>query len=196
MTRERIFQELVAHSNQSDNAIWLAKMIASWRVGQGALPDFLGLHPEQFHSLMAHFFWGFNFPHQTPSGKTLDYSRMLEKEDLEKLLTYFRVSELIESEWVATILVAGCLGSDHLWQDLGLWSRSELSGLMSYNFPELAARNSKDMKWKKFLYKQLCEMEGLYLCRAPSCEVCQDYGHCFGPEEVSRVSDELGADKL
>ncbi len=39
------------------------------------------------------------------------------------------------------------------------------------------------MKWKKFIYKQLCITEGIYTCRAPSCEVCADYADCFGPEE-------------
>ena len=72
---------------------------------------------------------------------------------------------------------------DHLWQDLGLWSRKDLGTLMQLNFPQLAARNDKDMKWKKFLYKQLCIAEGIYTCRAPSCEVCADYQHCFGPED-------------
>jgi nitrogen fixation protein NifQ len=84
---------------------------------------------------------------------------------------------------MAGILVAACLGNDHLWQDLGLWSRRELSELMQRNFPELAARNDRDMKWKKFLYKQLCETEGIYTCRAPSCQECSDYEECFGPEE-------------
>jgi len=55
--------------------------------------------------------------------------------------------------------------------------------MLHHNFPELAAKNVKDMKWKKFLYKQLCEAEGIYLCRAPSCEVCIDYPKCFGSEE-------------
>jgi len=54
---------------------------------------------------------------------------------------------------------------------------------MTRNFPVLAAKNDRDMKWKKFLYKQLCQREGIYICRAPSCEVCADYAKCFGPEE-------------
>jgi hypothetical protein len=41
------------------------------------------------------------------------------------------------------------------------------------------------MKWKKFLYKQLCEAEGLYLCRAPSCSVCVDHPLCYGSEELA-----------
>ena len=51
------------------------------------------------------------------------------------------------------------------------------------NIAPLARRNGKDMKWKKFLYKQLCDTEGIYTCRAPSCEVCADYQNCFGPED-------------
>jgi len=65
----------------------------------------------------------------------------------------------------------------------GLWSRDHLSRLMTQNFPALAAKNEHDMKWKKFLYKQLCEREGINACRAPSCEYCTDYLKCFGPED-------------
>ncbi len=80
--------------------------------------------------------------------------------------------------------MSACLGNDHLWQDIGFWQRQDLSQFLQHNFPELARRNHKDMKWKKFLYKQLCEAEGLNLCRAPSCEVCDDYSNCFGSEEI------------
>jgi nitrogen fixation protein NifQ len=99
------------------------------------------------------------------------------------LLLDFR-SGLDPSElWMAKIVTAACMANDHLWQDLGLWSRSDLSQLMQTNFPELAARNVHDMKWKKFIYKQLCEREEIRICRAPSCEVCADYDKCFGPED-------------
>jgi nitrogen fixation protein NifQ len=75
------------------------------------------------------------------------------------------------------------MGNDHLWQDLGLWSRDYLGLLMTQSFPALAAKNEHDMKWKKFLYKQLCEQAGINTCRSPSCEYCTDYLNCFGPEE-------------
>ena len=81
------------------------------------------------------------------------------------------------------IVVAANMGMDHLWQDLGLWSRDDLGTLIKTNFPPLAEKNSQDMKWKKFLYKQLCDQKGVYVCRAPSCDVCDDYDLCFGPEE-------------
>jgi len=53
---------------------------------------------------------------------------------------------------------------------------------MARNFPGLSTLNDRDMKWKKFLYKQLCERTGVYVCRSPSCEVCVDYAKCFGRE--------------
>lgn len=83
---------------------------------------------------------------------------------------------------MADIVAVACLGDNHLWQDLQLASRAELSALMKHWFPSLVARNSGDMKWKKFLYKQLCEREEIFICKAPSCAVCSDHAVCFGPE--------------
>lgn len=83
---------------------------------------------------------------------------------------------------MADIVAVACLGDNHLWQDLQLASRTELSALMKHWFPSLVARNSGDMKWKKFLYKQLCEREEIFICKAPSCAVCSDHAVCFGPE--------------
>jgi nitrogen fixation protein NifQ len=87
-----------------------------------------------------------------------------------------------ERSAIAETLALACLGDNHLWQDLQLPSRAELSALMRHWFPALVARNRNDMKWKKFLYKQLCERDELLVCKAPSCAVCCDRGLCFGPE--------------
>jgi len=182
--REHYYSLLKSEPVFTPNQEWLACMMASWCLGQGVLPDFLGLEPDQFAELKKYLFPDFtiNVPDQAVSGSKLDYGRMLEKTDLVNLLKLYSRPDTQEIDWVIAVIVAGCLGSDHLWQDLGLWSRSQLSAMLQYNFPDLAAKNDKDMKWKKFLYKQLCEAEGLYLCRAPSCEVCIDYSKCFGPE--------------
>jgi nitrogen fixation protein NifQ len=83
---------------------------------------------------------------------------------------------------VAETIALACLGDQHLWQDLQLASRAELSALMRRWFPALVAKNSADMKWKKFLYKQLCEREQIFICKSPSCAACSDYALCFGPE--------------
>ncbi|WP_157271479.1 nitrogen fixation protein NifQ [Azohydromonas aeria] len=87
-----------------------------------------------------------------------------------------------EIESLAETVAVACLGDNHLWQDLQLASRAELSALMRHWFPALVARNAGDMKWKKFLYKQLCEREEIFICKAPSCSVCTDHALCFGPE--------------
>lgn len=182
-TRESIYARINSNSVDSPNFQWLSSMIASWCVGSGALPDYLGLEPTQFKLLINKYFPDAFIPELAVSNIKPDFDRMLEKDDLVKLLRINSRIECPETEWIIAIIVAGCLGSDHLWQDLGLWSRSQLSEMLHYNFPELACKNTKDMKWKKFIYKQLCEAEGLHLCRAPSCEVCSDYSSCFGSEE-------------
>jgi len=91
--------------------------------------------------------------------------------------------DAVAVERVAEIVALACLGDDHLWQDLQFASRAELSALMRHWFPTLVAKNHADMKWKKFLYKQLCEREEIFICKAPSCAVCIDRPVCFGPEE-------------
>lgn len=182
-SRQQLYDELIRHADASANAIWLAQIIASWQVAEGVLPDRLGLSEAQFQQLLSGRFSAYPLQPDAPSGNIIDFSRMLEKQDMEQLLRQFAVKQDDETECLIAIIVAACLGSDHLWQDLGLWSRKELSAMLSHNFPALAERNNKDMKWKKFLYKQLCEAEGLYVCRAPSCEVCKDYQQCFGSED-------------
>ncbi|MEK8053026.1 nitrogen fixation protein NifQ [Ideonella sp. DXS22W] len=83
---------------------------------------------------------------------------------------------------MAETVAVACLGDDHLWQDLQLPARAELTALMRHWFARLAAKNDRDMKWKKFLYKQLCEREEIFVCKSPSCAVCSDHAACFGPE--------------
>ncbi len=88
---------------------------------------------------------------------------------------------------VAHLVATACMGGDHLWQDLGLPDRKALSALLSGHFPTLAAKNTGDMKWKKFFYKQLCEREGINACKAPSCAACGDVAKCFGAEEGTAI---------
>jgi nitrogen fixation protein NifQ len=193
--RETIYSQLAPPPLRDPNHQWLACMVASWCVGNSLLPDYLGLECHDFAALKKHYFADYPLPEYAPSGKQLDFERMLERQDLINLLKNYSRPEVVEIDWVIGLLVAGCLGNDHLWHDLGLWSRSQLTDLLHYNFPKLAARNTHDMKWKKFLYKQLCEEEGLYLCRAPSCQVCVDYGVCYGSEEAITETQALHTDE-
>jgi nitrogen fixation protein NifQ len=70
----------------------------------------------------------------------------------------------------------------HLWQDLGLRNRGELSRMLLRHFRPLAARNIHDMKWKRFFYRAICRDDGFLLCSAPVCAECCDFEHCFGTE--------------
>jgi nitrogen fixation protein NifQ len=175
---------LMSHGRGLPNDDTLARMLATQVGGGGALPIGLGLAPAEFTALLARHFPGVILPvapHRPPPA--WDPRLLEEKEELIKLLELYRADQDESERWLSVIVATGCMANDHLWEDLGLWSRRDLSELMVRNFPALAARNDRDMKWKKFLYKQLCEQEGVYLCRAPSCAVCRDYAHCFGPEE-------------
>ncbi len=187
-TRKNIYFWLLDHSRIDhsygyENTELLARIYASWSVNESALPDWLGLDPETFMSMMAYHFPEYHIETIPNPGRSLDLSRAPETDDLYQLLMQGRTQGNQSEMWMAQLLVAGCMGNDHLWQDLGLWTREDLSRLFIHNFQSLAASNNRDMKWKKFLYKQLCSTEGVYVCRAPSCEVCNDYQECFGPED-------------
>lgn len=177
------YDYLMQHRRGNTNEHLLAQMYATALCGQGAMPLYLGLPLDIFRSMMDYHFPTLpQLPLPTVT-QHLEAARMPELDDLRTLLQQ-NVSQVPpDSGWMTEILCAGCTGNDHLWQDLGLWSRKELSALMHDNFRPLAERNTKDMKWKKFLYKQMCEGEGIYVCRAPSCEVCMDYATCFAPED-------------
>lgn len=176
-----LYAELMAHAAGLPNDEIFAQMIASQSGCTGALPPGLGLSENDFATLLSRHFPGVEVVMRCVAAG--DAERAPERDDLLALLMQHRAFKDGSEEWMAEILTAACMANDHLWQDLGLWSRKYLSQLMAQNFPALAAKNSKDMKWKKFLYKQLCEQEGIYVCRAPSCAVCADYAKCFGPEE-------------
>lgn len=87
------------------------------------------------------------------------------------------------AEWLAAMVARRSLQPDHLWQDLGLSARADLTGLLRRHFGPLAARNVRDMKWKKFFYRQMCEDEGVSICKSPVCDTCSDVALCYGPEE-------------
>jgi nitrogen fixation protein NifQ len=180
---EQVYERLMRVRGGYEIEDTFARMLASWSCGEGVLPDWLGLTEDNFNRLMEKHFPTFNVSEFKNPQKPLDLDRMDEVEDLRKLLLQSCVDNDESKMWMLDILIAGCLGNNHLWQDLGLWVRADLSKLMLQNFAPLAERNVKDMKWKKFLYKQLCEAEGIYTCRSPSCEVCVDYDVCFGSEE-------------
>jgi len=181
--REAVFEQLMSVSGARKNDFYLARILSSWITNSGVLPASLGIGEENFQKLLTRHFADHSVFAKLAGKPQFDRERVPEWEDVVDLLLEFRAGADVSEQWIAEIVAAACMGFDHLWQDLGLWNRSELSQLLVLHFPELANRNTKDMKWKKFLYKQLCERDGTYVCRAPSCDVCADYKVCFGPED-------------
>jgi nitrogen fixation protein NifQ len=133
------------------------------------------------------------FPAAAPAlkamaGDGLPQPEIEEKSVVEILMMYGSAAQDFIRP-LATLIARRCQEPHHLWQDLGLRNRGELSQLMARHFAELKARNSGDMKWKKFLYRMVCAAEGFTLCPAPVCSDCDDFVSCFGAEEgVAQLS--------
>ena len=107
----------------------------------------------------------------------------LEEPDIRAYLLECRAGRDDEAEhWWAAIVARRSLGPNHLWQDLGFTDRSMLNLMLRRHFPELVRRNDRDMKWKKFLYRELCQREGIVICKSPVCDLCSDFEACFGGE--------------
>jgi nitrogen fixation protein NifQ len=158
---------------------------------QGGLPELLfGLTETQFNCLVDRYFPGARrellvmaeiCDEKTPCPPF----REDEIQDLVALLLEHRTDDRDEATWLAYAIATGCMGSNHLWQDMGLTGRQALSDLLKHNFTVLHDKNVGNMKWKKFFYKQLCDRAEVSLCKAPSCQVCDDYQKCFGPEDAT-----------
>ncbi|WP_255305437.1 nitrogen fixation protein NifQ [Acidithiobacillus ferrivorans] len=172
---------------------------------KSAISSTLGLAPEQLSALLTRYFpelmdartatqcmkvrlhtaVGGIFLCQCHGGDGEALLLSEENSDLQKLLLDHRAGLSEAEEWSAAIIATACFGDDHLWQDLGLTEREDLSAVIKRHFPRLHLKNSGNMKWKKFLYKRLCDQAAIRLCQAPNCSVCDDYARCFGPENAS-----------
>lgn len=106
----------------------------------------------------------------------------IEEEDFRALLLAHRSSGARIEEWLAHIIVRRSLCPDHLWRNLGVRSRKELSDTLFRHFRALAEQNVRDMRWKKFFYRAMCQTEGILICKSPVCDTCPDFAECFGPE--------------
>jgi len=84
--------------------------------------------------------------------------------------------------WLAAMVARRSMEPNHLWEDLGLRDRAELTRLLTRHFGPIAGRNTKNMKWKRFFYRMLCEDDGLVMCSSPVCSRCGDFDLCFGDE--------------
>jgi len=146
-----------------------------------ALVEGLGLEADEIVALIGQIFPPAKPVFDQILSAEIELSRPTDEEYLREYLgRYASCGKL--SLILAAIIARRALQPHHLWQDLGLRNRRELSWLMERHFAGLAARNVHDMKWKKYLYRAICRDEGFTLCVAPSCNDCSDFDHCFGDE--------------
>lgn len=158
-------------------------IVHSYLSGRSALPLYLGLEKSRFIHVIEFFGLEVNLANLETKQATLRSELMAlrteEYDQLRQLLSHNLDNSRPFAEEMAIVISSGCMGSQHLWHDLGLPERALLTQLFSDYFPTVCAANVNNMRWKRFLYRQLCENGGDYVCRSPSCETCSSYSECF-----------------
>jgi nitrogen fixation protein NifQ len=188
-------EQLMAYARRPDD-LFTQAFAATVRnaVSQGRPPALqFGLSETQFSCLVERYFPGagrdlFVLAEICDENTPCPAFREDEIQDLAALLLEHRANDLDETRWLAHAIAMGCMGGNHLWQDMGLSGRQALSDLLRQNFTALHDQNTGNMKWKKFFYKQLCNRAEVNMCKAPSCQVCNDYKSCFGPETADAAA--------
>ncbi len=143
--------------------------------------DAAGLGSAELHDLLARFFPAAR-AHLELTQARHAVERTADEDCLLDLLQRCTTSGAAFETRLAAMIARRAQRPNHLWQDLGLRNRGDLSELMSRHFKPLAMRNTNDMKWKKFLYRIICSDASYTLCTAPSCAECDDFDQCFGEE--------------
>ncbi len=146
----------------------------------------MGLDLDQFSELLDRYFPG-GSAEILDAGFQAEYSDFVsplasEFEDIVAILMEHRSHDARHNEWLAYAVASGCMGSDHLYHDMGLPDRNTLSALLEHYFTALFRKNVHNMKWKKFFYKQLCDRAEIIMCPTRNCNSCIDYKNCYSPE--------------
>jgi nitrogen fixation protein NifQ len=184
------FDRLIAHAIKSEDDLALAFASVIQAVSNGNIqpPNLgMGLSLVQFSELLDRYFPGSRDEIFTEHFQDIYAGKIspLEDEfrDMVGLLLEHRSFDADFNVWIAHAIASGCMGSDHLYHDMGLPDRRALSSLLERYFTTLFQKNVHNMKWKKFFYKQLCDRAEVMMCPARNCQSCIDYKNCFSPEE-------------
>ena len=102
---------------------------------------------------------------------------------LEYVPTTLGQHDNLVSVYLCHILAARAALPGHLWVAMGLFERPELTAAIRRHLPSLAEANSQNMRWKRYLFKQVCDRNGGTMCKSPNCGVCSDYATCFADED-------------
>jgi nitrogen fixation protein NifQ len=150
------------------------------------LATILGLTEENLAELLATIFPEFRVADLPPQSSSIPPATEFNPEILAILLSHVPTDVTggrnQAAEWLARILAARAAQPGHLWLAMGLFERPELTAAIRRHLPTLAAANQQGMRWKRYLFKQVCEKNGGVLCKNPNCGDCSDYSLCFAPE--------------
>ena len=98
---------------------------------------------------------------------------------VQALLWRWRQGHSVLTWATAGAVACASWGRGHLWQDLGLRGRHDVTALLTGHFPGLVARNTRDLKWKHFLYAEVGAALGEPDLRAPHCAQCDSFASCY-----------------
>lgn len=142
----------------------------------------LGLSEEELTALRQSLFPAANLPPTEASASPPE----LNPEVLELLLPHVPRDHHGHPQpaalWLAKALAARAAHPGHLWVAMGLFERPQLTAAIRRHLPTLAAANHQGMRWKRYLFKEVCSRNGGLLCKSPNCGVCSDYAFCFAPD--------------
>jgi nitrogen fixation protein NifQ len=113
-----------------------------------------------------------------PAGRVEDEEMAMVRD----LLLANRSADGDTSRWLSMMVARRAMEPNHLWEDLGLRDREELTRLLDRHFAPIACKNTKNMKWKRFFYRSMCEDDGFVMCSTPVCTQCADFSRCYGDE--------------
>lgn len=153
--------------------------VAAQESGQASA---LGLSEEELAKLLQSLFPAAALPSAASSATPPE----LNPEVLELLLSHVPPDHQGHPQpaalWLAKALAARAAHPGHLWVAMGLFQRPQLTAAIRRHLPTLAAANHQGMRWKRYLFKEICNRNGGLLCKSPNCGVCSDYALCFAPE--------------
>ncbi|MFG1461855.1 nitrogen fixation protein NifQ [Xanthobacter sp. DSM 24535] len=167
----------------------LASILAAAAMEGGPVAEHAGLSQAELSALLAHW-----FPRARPRAAMwwtqTDAPPDEEIAMVRDLLRAKSSSDCDTTRWLAAMIARRAMEPNHLWEDLGLRTRSELTRLITRHFASVAARNTNNMRWKRLLYRMLCEDDGFVMCAAPVCTQCNDFAVCFSDESgESRMAE-------
>ena len=169
----------------------IASILAVSAMEHGALAERVGLSTVELIALLAQL-----FPAASIDSSWLPITGAAAAPDddeiamVRDLLAAQRSTAGDVGRWLTAMVARRAMEPNHLWEDLGLRERSELSRLLLRHFAPLAGRNIRNMRWKRFFYRMLCEDDGFVMCTTPVCTECNDFQLCFGEESgESRMAE-------